>query len=476
MKRFYSFFIIAATVMAFYGCNKELPVATLNTTDVTEITSTSALGRGRINDDGGSKVLNVGFCWSTNSNPTINDFRSIENAINSEFTTVIKGLKPGTTYYARAYATNADGTAYGNVISFTTLQAPPVLSEIAFSSVSEESAKVSASIISDGGNGIISRGFCWSKSPNPTINDSKIELSGGVGLFSAEVNDLEAGTTYYFRAFATSTAETAYSQQQAITTASDKPAIVDNDHLLLGNPSYAATNILFANNYFMIKHQYCLSYNNSKRTANWVAWHLNTSWLGGVSRQNDFREDNTLPSSWYRVSASDFFYSQYGFDRGHICPSGDRTATVTDNSATFLMTNMVPQAPNNNQIVWENFESYCRDLAKKGSELYIIAGPYGEGGTSAKGTFTVLKSGVVVPALVWKIAVVLPNGNNDLERITTSTRAIAVVIPNNQSSSDYIWTHYRVSIDSIENLTGYDFLSNVPKEIQDAIEARVDNL
>lgn len=159
-----------------------------------------------------------------------------------------------------------------------------------------------------------------------------------------------------------------------------------------------------------------------------------------------------------------------------MCPSADRTATVTDNSSTFLMTNMVPQSSNNNQIVWENLESYCRNLAKNGSELYIISGPYGEGGTSAKGTFTVLKSGVVVPALVWKIALVLPNGNNDLSRITPSTRVIAVVIPNNQECSSKPWTSYRVSVDSIEHLTGYDFFTSIPKDIQDALEAKVDNL
>ncbi|HRR11505.1 MAG TPA: DNA/RNA non-specific endonuclease [Tenuifilum sp.] len=230
-----------------------------------------------------------------------------------------------------------------------------------------------------------------------------------------------------------------------------------------------------ANNYLMVKPQYCLSYNNSKRTANWVAWHLNSSWLGSVSRQDDFRADYTLPDTWYHVTESDYYYSQYGFDRGHMCPSADRTATVADNSATFLMTNMVPQSPNNNQIVWESFESYCRNLAKSGSELYIISGPYGEGGTSSKGTFTILKSGVVVPSHVWKIALVLPNGNNDISRINTSTRVIAVVIPNNQECSKYQWTYFRVSVDSVENLTGYNFFTNIPTDIQDALEAKVDN-
>ncbi|MBC7125518.1 MAG: DNA/RNA non-specific endonuclease, partial [Bacteroidales bacterium] len=380
------------------------------------------------------------------------------------------------TYYIKAYATNANGTTYSNSVSFKTQPELAAISDISFTSVTKTAAQCSASIISAGGEIVTERGFCWSKSPMPTIANNKVALNGGTGSFSATLENLESGTQYYIRAYAITSAGTSYSVERTFITASENPPLVDNDHLLLGNPTSATTNIVNANNYLMVKPQYCLSYNNSKRTANWVAWHLNSSWLGGVSRQGDFRADYTLPDTWYRVTESDYYYSQYGFDRGHMCPSADRTKTVADNSATFLMTNMVPQSPNNNQIVWENFESYCRNLAKSGSELYIISGPYGEGGTSSKGTFTILKSGVVVPSHVWKIALVLPNGNNDLSRITPSTRVIAVVIPNNQECSSKPWTSYSVSVDSIENLTGYNFFTNIPTDIQDALEAKVDNL
>ncbi len=71
----------------------------------------------------------------------------------------------------------------------------------------------------------------------------------------------------------------------------------------------------------MIKPQYALSYNRSKGTANWVSWELNSSWLGHMDRQNDFRPDDTLPPSWERVTPS--VYSRSGYDKGHIAPSGD---------------------------------------------------------------------------------------------------------------------------------------------------------
>lgn len=475
-RNVFSSVLLLTVIIGFNSCKENKSLPNVSTIEVSVIESYTAICNGNVLDDGGSQVISKGVCWNTKGNPTIADYRSIDGKGIGEFTSVIKGLLPNTTYYVRAYATNANGTSYSNSINFKTKAELASLSDITISAVTKTTAQFTASIISRGGQSILERGFCWSKNPMPTIANSKIALNVNTESFTGTINNLESGAKYYIRAYAITSAGTAYSIERTFTTASETPALVDNDHLLLGNPTYATADIINANNYLMVKPQYCLSYNNSKLTANWVAWHLNSSWLGSVSRQDDFRADNTLPSSWYHVTESDFFYSQYGFDRGHMCPSADRTATVTDNSATFLMTNMVPQSPNNNQIVWENLESYCRTLAKNGSELYIISGPYGEGGTSAKGTFTVLKSGVVVPALVWKIALVLPNGNNDLSRITPSTRVIAVVIPNNQECSSKPWTSYRVSVDSIEHLTGYDFFTSIPKDIQDALEAKVDNL
>lgn len=247
----------------------------------------------------------------------------------------------------------------------------------------------------------------------------------------------------------------------------------DNDHIGLGNPSGATSNISNSNNYLMVKTQYDLSYNNSKHEPNWVSWHIGSSDLGSTPRQDDFRADTSLPSGWYQVTACEF--SGSGFDRGHMCPSADRTSTVANNSATFLMSNMIPQAPNNNEITWANLEDYSRSLVSAGNELYVISGGYGSGGTGSNGYKTTVGNGVVVPAKTWKVIVVLPNGSNDLSRVTNSTRVIAVVLPNDQTASSHPWSYYRVSVDSIESMTGYDFLSSVPASIQSAIEANVDN-
>jgi len=235
-------------------------------------------------------------------------------------------------------------------------------------------------------------------------------------------------------------------------------------HLTMGNPSGAITSTSAPTNYLMEKTQYALSYHRDNGTPNWVSWHLDSTWLGSTPRQDDFRPDTTLPSGWYQVKATD--YSGSGYDRGHMCPSGDRTSSVANNSATFLMTNMIPQAPTNNQQTWANLESYCRTLANSGNELYIISGGHGISGYIAGGN-------VAVPTTTWKVIMVLPNGTNDVSRVTTSTRLIAVSVPNNNSVvSD--WRQYRVSVDTVESLTGYNFYANVSDSVENTIEAVID--
>lgn len=255
---------------------------------------------------------------------------------------------------------------------------------------------------------------------------------------------------------------TDYSASTPTPTPTPPPS--SNVHLTMGNPSGAVTSTSFPSNYLMEKSTYALSYHRDDRRPNWVSWHLNSSWLGSTPRQDDFRPDTTLPSGWYRVLASD--YSGSGYDRGHMCPSGDRTKTVSDNSSTFLMTNMIPQAPDNNQQAWASLESYCRTLAGQGNELYIISGGHGTSGFIGSGV-------IALPTYTWKVIMILSNGSNDVSRVTTSTRLIAVNMPNqNGISSD--WRSFRTSVDDVESLTGYNFFSNVPASIQSVIESVVD--
>jgi endonuclease G len=253
------------------------------------------------------------------------------------------------------------------------------------------------------------------------------------------------------------------------------PNVKDNDHLLLGNPSNAQTNVAQPENYLMLKKQYALSYSKSRGTPNWVAWHFDNSWKGDAKRSGDFEADAELPAGWYKVTTRD--YAGSGFDRGHMCPSDDRDNTDADNKATFLMTNIIPQTPRNNQETWRLLEEYARRLVtKENKELYVICGSYGKGGTNKdKERKNELADGkIIVPARIWKIIVVLDKGSNDLQRINANTRVIAIDTPNMHDADEKPLGSYRVSVRAIEKATGYNFFSNLPQNLQDILENKVD--
>ncbi|WP_242581910.1 DNA/RNA non-specific endonuclease [Hymenobacter telluris] len=243
-------------------------------------------------------------------------------------------------------------------------------------------------------------------------------------------------------------------------------------NLALGNPSGATSDPNQPNNYLLTRPEYALSYHRSRGIPNWVSWHLAAKDLGTAPRQDNFRADNALPAGWYQVTASS--YTGSGFDRGHHCPSADRTASTASNSATFLMTNMLPQAPNLNQRTWADLEEYCRTLVRGGNELYIIMGSYGTGGTGSQGPDNTIDQGrVTVPARCWKVVVVLPAGQHSPDDVDAGTRVIAVNAPN-QNSVGAAWGNYRTTVDALEAATGLDLLSAVAPAVQATLEARVD--
>ncbi|RSK34697.1 DNA/RNA non-specific endonuclease [Hymenobacter metallilatus] len=241
----------------------------------------------------------------------------------------------------------------------------------------------------------------------------------------------------------------------------------------LGNPSGATASVSSPTNYLLVKPQFAIGYNAQRGTPTWVSWHLASTDMGAAPRQDDFRPDPALPREFYSVTRNS--YSGSGFDKGHNCPSADRTRELDDNSATFLMTNMIPQAANNNQRTWSSLEEWTRAQVQRGQEVYVLMGSYGKGGTGTAGFKTTIDNGhVTVPARVWKVLVILPEGTNDVQRIAAGqARLLAVDTPNDQSVSPD-WSQYRVSVDAIEAATGLDLLSKLPLAAQDRLEALVD--
>ncbi len=194
---------------------------TVTTQQCTSITDTTAVGHGNITSIGDDVVTQHGHCWSTSANPTTADSKVQLGAAGvGTFTSAITGLTAATLYHTRAYATNAQGTSYGEDISFTTSAtgAPSVTTQ-ACSDVLQTTATGHGTLVSIGSSAVTQHGHCWSTSVNPTTADSKTTLGAKTaGTFVSYLTSLTVNTLYYVRAYATNTQGTAYGDNVTITT------------------------------------------------------------------------------------------------------------------------------------------------------------------------------------------------------------------------------------------------------------------
>ena len=234
-------------------------------------------------------------------------------------------------------------------------------------------------------------------------------------------------------------------------------------YLALGNPSSAGT--ADPNNYLLVNNYYAVSYSRDRAIPNWVAWRITRADTGDVDRVDSFRPDDRLPKGWTRITSND--YTGSGFDRGHVCPSADRNGSPDAMASTFLMTNMTPQTGDLNRGPWQKLEAYLRTLVTRGSDVYVIAGVYGENGK--------IKKKVTIPTNNWKVAVAVPAGSS-ISAINENTRVIAVDMPNVKGIKNADWQTYRTTVRDIEQKTGYNLFSNLPQNLQDALENKKDNI
>jgi DNA/RNA endonuclease G (NUC1) len=235
----------------------------------------------------------------------------------------------------------------------------------------------------------------------------------------------------------------------------------------LGNPSNATADANDHNHYLIQRTVEAIDYDDARGEANWVSWDLTAGDIGSAGRSPSFITDNTLPAGFGAVMTGD--YTNSGFNRGHLCPSADRTANDADNALVFFLSNIVPQTPDNNQGPWASFETYCRSLATSGKELLIIAG-----GSGFSGSW--LPSGrAAIPGALWKIVVVVPaGGGTALSRIDATTRVIAIKMPNTSGIRNNSWAQYLTSPSQIQADTGYTFFTALPDNVAMVLRAKVD--
>ena len=203
---------------------------------------------------------------------------------------------------------------------------------------------------------------------------------------------------------------------------------------------------------------YTTSYNSQNRIPNWVAWHLPASHVGGRHKRDNqvFHEDTDVANP----RAYDSDYRGSGYDRGHMCPAGDNKWDEQAQEQSFLFTNICPQRHNLNTGAWNDVELQCRAWAKRYGDLYIVSGPV----LYDQQHRTIGRNRVVVPEAFFKVVLRKQSrsGSSDYYK------AIGFLYENKGASRDM--SRYVKSIDELEELTGLDFFSALPDNIEEKIE------
>lgn len=224
-----------------------------------------------------------------------------------------------------------------------------------------------------------------------------------------------------------------------------------------------AANISFANSpdflptptKDIVRHTYyTLSYNEAYEQANWVYYSLTDSMIlnSGEERSNSFKMDKFVTT----ISAKSSDYTKSGYDRGHLCPAADMGFASVAMEESFLMSNISPQVPDFNRGIWKELETTVREWAIKERQLYIVTGPVFKNNKGSIG-----KEEVLVPGYFFKI----------IYDPTDEPKLIAFVFPNQKS--DRLLTDFAVSTNEAEQLTGFDFFSQLPDDKENKLEGNI---
>jgi large repetitive protein len=252
----------------------------------------------------------------------------------------------------------------------------------------------------------------------------------------------------------------------------------------------------FYDNYLIEKEQYSLSYNSNYKTANWVSYQLNNSWIGDQALADpDFQVDPRLPFDYDERAKDTDIQKESFYQRGHLATRSQRSRSIQDNATTDLMSNIIPQPLNKPVDRWTKFEEDLTNLVKsQNKEIYIIAGRDGQASDQYGGALY-LNNRVSVPEGVWKVVLILDKPGQGVSDVTKDTLAFAIRIPNSLRDNpdpnspmkriiddpDKNWYDSSVAngsaiglmnIEQIQNITGYNFLNNLSLELQQTIEGR----
>ena len=200
---------------------------------------------------------------------------------------------------------------------------------------------------------------------------------------------------------------------------------------------------------------YALGYIEKHEQPAWVQYIMTAEVVSrrAAKRGDDFRPDPDVPTG----SATPQDYTRSGYDRGHLAPAADMSFSVKTMSESFFMSNMSPQAPQFNRGIWSKLEKQVRHFATKEKRIVVVTGPI----LPAEKTITIGANKVTVPQYYYKV----------IYDTTPPEKMIGFVLPNKGSSADL--RTCVVTVDRVEELTGLDFFSTVPKEKQEQMERTI---
>lgn len=206
----------------------------------------------------------------------------------------------------------------------------------------------------------------------------------------------------------------------------------------------------------IIRHRgYTLQYNEKHEQADWVAYVLTRDeTLGRYSRTNDFSPDYKVNT----FSANDADYSGSGYDRGHLAPAADMGWSEQSMRESFFYSNMSPQVSSFNRGIWSRAEAFTRNAAFENEKLCVVTGPILENDLPKIGP-----NKVSVPRYYYKVL---------LDFVGPDYKAIAFIIPNQAGA--FSLSHYAVSVDSVESITGLHFFSALPDSLEHKLESKFD--
>ena len=296
--------------------------------------------------------------------------------------------------------------------------------------------------------------------------------------FSLDLTGLKANTKYYYCAYVKVSGTGDYADQSEIFKGAEKSFTTPEEPVLdpvdpavnqswLELPGAVSNSNYLVNTYYDgSERNYTHLYDKSTYTSLWTAYHLNSSHMGS----------NNRPGSWYfspsineglQVDLTSSSYND-SYSRGHMIPNASRNGNSTMQKQTFYVTNSVPQIQDSfNSGIWSNLEGTLQSIGKT-EEIYIVTGvAFKKTGESKTVVYTTAKDDtkeVPVPNYFYKVVLKAEMSG------TTVTSACAIGFWFEHKTYSDSYTNYSVSVDQIEQWTGFDFFVNLPDSIENSAE------